>query len=120
LTFDPGQLMAAVDDGATRLEKAAGAYHDAVLEHERAEALYERDFQKKLLVVYHRAKDSGERMPAEDIRRAMAHELVDAEVYADFLEAKAKREALAVRYRALAASVSARQSLLKSLSGVGG
>ena len=47
----------------------------------------------------------------------MAHDAIDPEVYAEYLEAKAHNAALSVRYRALAASVSARQSLLKAASG---
>lgn len=116
MTFDPGALMNAVDEGANRLERASEAYHDAVLRYERSEAAYERAFQKQLIVIHHRAKEAKERPPAEDLRRALAHEAIDGEVYGEYLEAKAQREALAVRYRALAAAVSARQSLLKALA----
>ena len=120
MSLDPTSLTADVEKGAASLEKAADSYSKAVLRAERAENAYEREFQKKLLVVYHKAKESGERTPAEDLRRAMAHELIDSEVYAEHLESKALKEAMAVKFRALQSAVSARQSLLKVLSGVGG
>jgi hypothetical protein len=120
VSLDPGKIMADVDKGADRLEAAADTYSKAVLRYEKAENDYERAVQKQLLVVLDKSKKAGERVPAEDLRRAMAHDAIDPEVYAEYLEARAHKESLSVRFRALSASVSARQSLLKSLSGMGG
>lgn len=118
--FDPGALISAVEEGSARLEAAADQLHNAVVKYERAEADYERALQMQLIVIYHRAKESGERMPAEDVRNALAHQAINNEIYAEYLSAKAEKEALQVRYRALQASVSARQSVLKALTGMGG
>lgn len=114
--FNPGQLIADVEEGAARLEDAAEKLHDATERFETAEADYERAMQTQLIVIYHQAKETGERLPAEDIRRALAHQAINSNTYGNYLEAKAEKEALAVKYRALSAAVSARQSLLKALS----
>ncbi|MGH2761417.1 MAG: hypothetical protein ACRDLD_02365 [Thermoleophilaceae bacterium] len=119
MSFDPGEVMNAVEDGADRLEKAADAYSDAVKRFEDAQNDYERDFQKQLLVIADRARKAGERVPAGDLRSAEAHQKLDSKVYGEYLAAKAEKEALATRYRALAAAVSARQSLLKALGSAG-
>lgn len=120
MTFDPGKVMADVDKGASRLESAADTYSKAVLRFEKAENAYERAVQRQLVVIYDKAKKKGERTPAEDIRKALAHDAIDREIYAEYLESRAQKESLSVRFRALSAAVSARQSLLKSLSGMGG
>lgn len=92
--------------------------HEAIERYEVAEAAYEKAVQTQLIAIYHKAKEAGERLPAEDIRRALAHQEISNEIYAEFLTTKATKEALQTRYRALSAAVSARQSLLKALGGV--
>ena len=66
-----------------------------------------------------RVARAGERMPAEDVRRAIAHQNVDAGIYGAHLMAKANREALEKRVTARRAAVNARQSLLRFQDGAG-
>src|SRR5690554_5448114 len=107
--------MVAVDNGAKALEDEAGAYHASVLRYERAEAQYNKALHTQVIKIVHKYKQAGDKLPAEDVRRALAHESIDPEVYAEYLEAKAQKEATAVRYRALEKALSARQSLLRAL-----
>lgn len=117
---DPTQALSDVDNGASRLEQAAEVLYKAVLRHEKAENDYERAVQRQLIVIEDKAKKAGERVPAEDLRKARAHDAIDPEVYAEYLESKAHRKALEFKFRGLSSSVSARQTVLKSLSGMGG
>lgn len=113
--------MQSVEDGADRLEKAASAYHDAVKRHEEAEEAYEREMAKARIQADHASlnDENIKRLPSKERRQDMALAAVQREqpdVYTAYFAARAQREALAVRYRALAAAVSARQSLLKALA----
>jgi hypothetical protein len=111
--FDPGATLKAVDDGAERLEKAAESLHAAVLDAEKASQTYDEAYEKELLRIYDEAKKSGERMPAEDVRRALAHHRIESKVYIAHVETKAKLAAQEKLFRGLEKSVSARQSVLK-------
>jgi hypothetical protein len=115
-SFDPGQVMSEVEEGAARLEKAADVYSKAVLRFEKAEQDFELEMAKARL----RADGQSAKLPSQDRRQDTAlryvHDLCTS-VYVEYFAAKADKEAQAVLYRALAASVSARQSLLKALSG---
>lgn len=120
MSFDPGQVMADVDTGATRLEKAADTYSAAVLRFEKAEEVYEREMALARTMADAGIHASTGKMPSQDRRQDLALKAVQRdkpEVYTEYFAAKAEKEALAVRYRALSAAVSARQSLLKALSG---
>jgi len=117
--LDPGAVTAAVDEGATRLERAAESLHAAVLDAEKASQVYDEAYEKELLRIYDEAKKSGERMPAEDVRRALAHHRIESKVYIAHVEAKATLAAQEKLFRGLEKSVSARQSVLK-LVGAGG
>jgi hypothetical protein len=54
-------------------------------------------------------------MPAEDLRRAMAHQRIDRKLYGEHLTAQARVEGGKAYLRALTAAVSARQSVLSAL-----
>jgi hypothetical protein len=117
-SFDPGQVMSEVEEGAARLEKAADVYSKAVLRFETAEEAYELEMAKARLRAD--GQGAGGKLPSQDRRQDQAlryvHDL-HADTYVEYFAAKADKEAQAVLYRALSASVSARQSLLKALSG---
>lgn len=119
MTFDPGETMSAVERGADRLEQAADVMYDATRRFENAENTYNRAVEAELVRIFHDHKQSGERIPAEDLRRALAHAAIEGGIYDEYLAAKAELSAREKRYRALAAAVSARQSLLKALGGLG-
>jgi hypothetical protein len=120
---DPLQVMGEVEEGAGALEKASASMYRATLAFEQAEARLERELQKEIVRIYNDSKRAGERPPAEDLRRALALDALERRepgLYQNFLATKARLAARTSRYRGLAASVSARQSLLRSFQGAGG
>lgn len=117
--LEPGALMNAVEDGASRLEAASDALYAAVKEAGEAERAYEQAFEQELLRIYHDSRRNGERMPAEDVRKALAHENVDDGVYAAHLMAKAELAAQEKLFRGIEKAVSARQSVLRALGSQG-
>lgn len=123
-SFDPGRLMRDVDEGANRLELAAEKLHDATLRFETAEEAYDAAMAKLRLQadLVHSGQHDG-KLPSQDRRQDVALTSLqrdNTEVYVEYFAAKAEHEALSVRYRALAAAVSARQSLLRVIGGAGG
>ncbi len=121
--FDPGRLMAEVERGAQRLEQAAERLYQATMRWEAAEEAYELEAAKYRLQADMTHEEAHSKLPSQDRRQDMALVALQREqpeVYVEYHAAKAEHEALAVRYRALAASVSGRQSLLKVLGGAGG
>jgi hypothetical protein len=120
VSFDPGQVMSEVEEGAARLEKAADVYSKAVLRFETAEEAYERHMAHARLSADVAHQREHKKLPSKERRQDLALRVVHADeegVYVEYFAAKADKEAQAVLYRALSASVSARQSLLKALSG---
>jgi hypothetical protein len=120
MSFDPGQVMSEVEEGAGRLEKAADVYSKAVLRFEEAEQEYERILAFKRVETDISFEARTGKLPSQERRHDIAlRSLHESEpgVYTEYFAAKADKEAQAVLYRALSASVSARQSLLKALSG---
>ena len=109
MSLDPGAAQVAIDEGADRLEKAADALYDATVKAGNAELEFQRA-RLMFLAGLHRKMD---RLPAQDIRDALVKEAV-GEVWDAFYIAKYEQEAIEKRYRALAASVNARQSLLRA------
>ena len=119
LMFDPGQVMSDVEKGATRLETAADEYSKIIQRFEEAENIFEMERAKQRTRIYEEAVQRGEKVPAEDVRDALSLQAVPQDVRVLYAAAKATKEAQAVRFRALLAAVSARQSLLKALGGQG-
>jgi hypothetical protein len=122
MSLNPGQLMSDVEKGAERLEKAADQYSEAVERFETAEEGYEMAMAKARTIADHASLNDPDikKLPSKERRQDIALTTVQREqpeVYTEFFAAKAHKEALAVRYRALSAAVSARQSLLRALQG---
>ena len=113
--MDPASVMASIDADARALDVAGRELGAAIKVLQGRELAYEEVHQKTLLAIYHEHKESGERLPAEELRRALAHQRMDRHIYAHFLEAKAQVNALQAYIGTLKASVSARQSLLSAL-----
>jgi hypothetical protein len=111
--YDVIGTMQAVEEGASKLAALSDQLAEAIRVAAIAETAYEGAFEKELLRIYHDAKRAGERIPAEDVRKALAHEAVDDGVYAAHLMARANLAATDKQMRGLSAAVSARQSLLK-------
>lgn len=114
VSLDPGALQVAVDEGADRLEAAADALYKATVKAGQAELVFEKA-RLVALATLHREAESG-KLPAQDIRQALIFPRLSSE-WDDYYVAKYELEAVEKRYRALAAAVSARQSLLKARGG---
>lgn len=116
-SLDVGQLQVDLEQGAERLEKAAEALYGATLAYEKAEEAWERVRLLELANIYEEHERQGKRMPNERVQNGLVlRTFATDEVYITFRETKAAKEALDVRYRALAAATSARQSLLKAMT----
>lgn len=114
---DRGSLELQVEDGADRLEEAAETLYKATKRFEEAEAKWDRKRLLEIARIYHDCKNEGDRLPGEDVRTALIMEIHgESPEYLEFIAAKAENEALDKRFRALSASVNARQSVLRRLS----
>jgi hypothetical protein len=117
MSFDPGQVMSDVDVAPKKIEAAADLYDAAVNSEAEASLAYDKAFEAELLTIYHEAKRAGERMPAEDVRRAIAHDRMDDTLYADHVMTKARAAAADKQLRAALAAGSLLQTKAKALSG---
>lgn len=116
---DPGALMGEIHALAVALDKGQRELSAAIRELGEVEAEYERAFNRELLVIRDDAVRRGERVPAEDLRRAMAHSAIAPELYARYLRARAAVDAGRAWLRATEAGLSARQSLLSAFKAEG-
>jgi hypothetical protein len=107
--------MAAIEADAHSLDSGGRELATAIKRAVDVTQRYEIAFESELIKIYDTAKRSGERMPAEDVRKAMAHASVDHSVYARFLTSQAEIEALKAWTKTTAAALSARQTLLNVL-----
>lgn len=119
MSFDPGEILREVDEGGDAIDQAASEHAEALTAEAYAEAAYDREFESQVLTIYHEAKRNGERLPAEDVRKAIAHDQMDDELYANHLMTKAQAAATEKTLRAVLARVSAKQSVLRALQGGG-
>lgn len=111
----PHELMAAIDADARSLDAGGRRLAQAIQKLSTHEHNYEKHVQDALITIYHDSKESGQRMPAEDVRTALAHRKVPAEVYGAFLATKAEVDALKAWCRVTESSLSAKQSLLNAM-----
>lgn len=111
----PHELMAQIEADAHSLDAGGRQLATAIRRSVDVTQAYEIAFESEKIRIYNAAKMSGERMPAEDIRNAIAHKAVDHAVYARFLTSQAEIEALKAWTRTVAAALSARQTLLNVL-----
>jgi hypothetical protein len=121
--FDPAATMLAVDEGADKLEAASEVMEAAVMDFENAEEAFELEMAKLRLEADlasgEETKDGKRKLPSQDRRQDVALTTLrrdKPEVYTAYFATKAVKEAKNVKYRALAAAVSARQSLLKAVN----
>jgi hypothetical protein len=115
VSLNPPTLLAKLDADAAALDVAGKELAHAIGDAAKAAANYERAMQSALLELRDEHAKSGERMPAEDLRRAMAHQRIDRKLYGEHLTAQARVEGGKAYLRALTAAVSARQSVLSAL-----
>jgi len=111
----PGDVLGDIDRICTELEAAGDRYSEEREKLARHEMLYEQAVAVELLKIYEASKDSGERLPAEDLRKAMAHTKIKGETWASYLTAKARVDALDKWIKTRQSILSALQSELSQL-----
>ena len=111
----PGAVIAQIDADAQALDTASKSLYRAIKNKAEAEQEYEKELRTQLITIFNDAKANGERMPAEDLRKALAHKQIPHKVYADYIVAVAEVEAMTARTRAITAAMNGRQSLLAAL-----
>jgi hypothetical protein len=114
-TVNPVALIEQINRDARRLDSGGRRLASAIKELSELETDYRKHVEEARIRIYHDSKESGERMPAEDIRDALAHRQIPSDVYAKFLTARAEVDALKAWTRTVEHAVSARQSLLAAL-----
>ncbi len=113
--LNPVELINTIARDARRLDEGGRRLANAIQQLADREREYRKSVEDARIRIYHDSKESGERMPAEDIREALAHRQIPSAVYSEFLAAKAEVDALKAWTRTVEHSVSARQSLLAAL-----
>lgn len=108
----PYQIMADIERGARELDAGGRTLAKAITEFAKVTQTYDAAIESEKIRIYHEARATGKRMPAEDIRTAMAHHAVDSAIYARYLSKQAEIEALKAWTKTLSSVLSARQTLL--------
>lgn len=116
MTVNPAALMAAIDADAKRLDEATKKLAEAITDLSEFQADYDAAKNAAMLTVLHEYEGKGERLPAEDVRAALVAQLVDGLVYKQWLAAKATVDAGKAWCRSRETIISARQTLLKTLT----
>jgi hypothetical protein len=111
----PYELMAQIQRDARDLDQGGRQLARSIRELGAVEHKYKAALESQLITIFHEYKEKGERMPAEDIRNALAHKQVNPAIYAAYLTKTAEVEALRSWTRTTASALSARQSLLACL-----
>ena len=111
----PHELMAQIEADARSLDSGGRQLAKSIQKLSGLEQKYQAAVQSALIEMYHVAKEGGERLPAEDVRQALAHRQVPKEIYGSYLAGKAEVDALRAWCRTMESALSARQSLLSAL-----
>jgi hypothetical protein len=111
----PGVIMVFLEEKAIEIDELGKALEAAHLELGDAEAEWEQKLDGVLIKIVEEHKAEGERVPAADIRMAMARERVGFEPYGRYIRAKRNCEGLEKHGRMLDTAISARQSTLRGL-----
>jgi len=114
LERSPGRVLEDIQRVCDELIQAGEDYTRDRVHLAGAELVYEQRFAQELLKVYNQGKVEG-KIPAEDVRKAMAHALVPGEIWSEFLTTKAKVEAKKIWIGTRQAVLSALQSELQQL-----
>lgn len=116
MSVNPADLLTAIDTDAKRLDEATKKLAEAITDLSDRQADYDAEKNKAMLTVLHEYEGKGERLPAEDVRAALVAQQVDSLVYKQWLAAKATVDAGKAWCRSRETIISARQTLLKTLT----
>jgi hypothetical protein len=112
---DPATLMGEIHASARAIDAGSKQLGQAIRRLAQTQETYEAAQESALILIRDEAVTAGERVPAEDLRRAMAHRRVPSEIYGAYLQNQAEVDGLKAWLRAQEAALSARQSLLSAL-----
>jgi hypothetical protein len=108
----PASLLRELAEEMRELSEAAESFGQARRALARAKTLYEQRMTEKLIELQEEYRESGERLPGEEMRRAICHSRLDEDERANLLIGEAEVEALDKYIRVKTAVVSAIQSEL--------
>lgn len=111
----PYEIMDAIHVGCVDLDTIGRELAIAIEEQALCQAEYEQGIEIAKLQIFHEYRERKERLPAEDLRTALAHARVGREAYGSWLTARAKSDALRAKARCVENALSGRQSLLAAL-----
>jgi len=112
---DPAQLMAAIDMDCRALDAAGKELGHKTKQLAEAELAYGDAFEAELAVLVEEHQASGERLPGEDVRRALIHARIDRALYRAKHQLRREVEALEKWGRMKEKTLSGRQSELSFL-----
>jgi hypothetical protein len=96
--------------------RALGAQYTAARQAlVRAEIAYEKAIAGAIIVLTSEYKKSGERLPAEDVRKALAHNAIDDEVWSTYLSTKAQVDSMEKLFKVHQSVLSGLQSELQMM-----
>lgn len=112
---NPGNVLDEIEKSRASLMSVGYTYTDVRRRHALAQLAYEKAMGKEYLKMLDEAKKSGNRVPAEDMRKAIAHSKIDEKLYEQFLLLSAEVEAADRLIRCEQANLSGLQSELSQL-----
>jgi hypothetical protein len=110
--LSPIVVMEAINHDCRLLDRLGRELADAIRDQATVERDYELAIERVKLELFDEYKSRKERLPAEDMRRALAHQRVNPDLYGRFLMARANANALKAHARTVEAALSGRQTLL--------
>jgi hypothetical protein len=82
---DPVTLMTEITADVKALDATGRELGKAIKVLAESELKYEQALQSQLVTQLHDAKETGQRLPGEQLRSAIAHQQIDSKVYAEYL-----------------------------------
>lgn len=111
----PAVLLRELAEEMRELSEAADQYGRARRKLALSQGNYERAMTEQLIALQAEYRNAGERLPGEEMRKAICHDRIDAELRDYLLISEAEVEALDKFIRVKTAMVSALQSELSFL-----
>jgi hypothetical protein len=111
----PAVLLAELAKEVTELSEASEGFGRARRTLARCQYVYEQAMAEKLIALRDETRESGERLPGEEMRRAICHSQMSDDERSNLLMSEAEVDALEKFIRVKTAVVSALQSELSFL-----
>lgn len=108
-------LLDELEKSRASLTAMGATYCQVRREKARAQLAYEKAMGKEFLTMLHEANKEGKRPPAEDMRKAIAHNKIGSDVYSKFLLAEADVDATDRLIKVESSNLSGLQTELQQL-----